>query len=184
MDVVLVMFKADGTRRDFPIRQRKVVLGRTNTCDLRIPLSSVSREHCEIIVGDDEITVRDLGSSNGSFVNNDRIQEAKLSPGDELVIGPVVFTVVVGGQPSEIEPVRSLINSANGGATVVTEKQDQENAAADGIDKTAAESGGSASGSSLNPDDSMSVLESMSDDSDISGDLPMLKEDDEETETS
>ena len=66
----------------------------------------------------------------------------------------------------------------------MTDKQDQENAAAEGIDKTGVESDGSASGSSLNLDDPISVLESMSDESDISGDLPMLKEDDEETKTS
>jgi len=43
MDVSLVMFKADGSRRDFPLKNAKTVVGRKNTCDLRVPLNAVSR---------------------------------------------------------------------------------------------------------------------------------------------
>lgn len=109
MDVSLVMFKADGTRRDFPLDQGRVVLGRTKNCDLRVPLSSVSRQHCELIVDGDSISLRDLGSSNGTFHNNNRVQEATLEAGDEIMVGPVVFTVVIDGKPEDIEPVRTLI---------------------------------------------------------------------------
>lgn len=109
MDVSLVMFKADGTRRDFPVAKARIVIGRTNTCDLRVPLSSVSREHCEITRDDESVKLRDLGSSNGTYHNNLRVQEAALAAGDEIVIGPVVFTVVVDGQPEKIEPVRTIL---------------------------------------------------------------------------
>jgi len=85
------------------------VLGRTKNCDLRVPLSSVSRQHCELVIDDDSISLRDLGSSNGTFHNNHRVQEAALQAGDEILVGPVVFTVVVDGEPSDIEPVRTLI---------------------------------------------------------------------------
>ncbi len=110
MNVVLVMFKADGSRRDFPITKPKVVVGRKNDCDLRIPLTSVSRQHCEIEVTDRQIKVRDLGSSNGTYHNTTRVQEAAVSAGDEIVVGPVVFTVVVDGQPTDIKPVRTIVN--------------------------------------------------------------------------
>ena len=110
MNVALVMFKADGTRRDFPLTKDQIVVGRKANCDLRIPLTSVSRQHCEITVDEDTIRVRDLGSSNGTFHNSIRVQEAKLSAGDEVVIGPVVFTVVVDGQPEDIKPVRTIVN--------------------------------------------------------------------------
>ena len=99
MDVVLVMFTADGSRREFPVQKNRVIIGRTNSCGLRVPLSSVSREHCEISIHGDEIVLRDLGSSNGTYHNNLRIQEAEILPGDEISIGPVVFTVVVDGKP-------------------------------------------------------------------------------------
>jgi len=105
------MFKADGTRRDFPLKGQRVVLGRTNTCDLRIPLPSISRQHCEIEFDGDRALVRDLGSSNGTYHNGNRVQEATLSAGDEIVIGPVVFTVMIDGEPSEIEPVHSDVEA-------------------------------------------------------------------------
>ncbi len=103
------MFKADGNRRDFPLREGSLVVGRKTSCELRIPLSSVSRQHCEIVVEGGSIKVRDLGSSNGTYHNSVRVQEAALEAGDEVVIGPVVFTVVVDGKPAEIKAVRSIV---------------------------------------------------------------------------
>lgn len=111
MEVTLVMFLSDGTRRDFPIQKESAIIGRAHGSDLRIPLSSVSRQHCELRVAGDKLTVRDLGSSNGTYHNSIRIQEATLKAGDEMVIGPVVFIVVVDGHPDHIEPVRTLVET-------------------------------------------------------------------------
>jgi pSer/pThr/pTyr-binding forkhead associated (FHA) protein len=109
MEISLVMFKADSTRREFPIKRDAFVIGRKNTCDLRIPLSSVSRKHCELKIEDGKVVLRDLGSSNGTYLNRTRVEQAVLAAGDEVVVGPVVFTVVVDGKPEVIEPVRSLV---------------------------------------------------------------------------
>lgn len=110
MNVSLVMFKADGSRRDFAVTKPRIVVGRTNDCDLRIPLSSVSRQHCEFRLEGEQFKLQDLGSSNGTFRNNSRIsQETLLDAGDEIVIGPVVFTVVIDGQPDTIDPVRTVL---------------------------------------------------------------------------
>ena len=110
MDVTLVMFKADGSRRDFPIRKNRIVVGRKNSCGLRIPIPAISRQHCEIEVTPDGIVLRDLGSSNGTYHNSIRVQESELTAGDEVSVGPVVFTVVVNGRPAEIRPVRTLLD--------------------------------------------------------------------------
>ena len=119
MEVSLVMFKADGSRREFPIDKERVLIGRTNHCDLRVPLSSVSRKHCEVRVGDGRVLLRDLGSSNGTFHNSNRVTEVALTAGDEIVIGPVVFTVVINGQPRKIDPVKTILprRRNNGGGT-------------------------------------------------------------------
>jgi len=109
MEVALVMFKADGSRREFPLSKSRLMVGRTSRCDLRVPLSSVSRQHCELRIENDKVRVRDLGSSNGTFHNHTRIQEAELAAGDELMIGPVRFTVVIDGKPEKIEPVPTII---------------------------------------------------------------------------
>lgn len=103
MKVVLVMFK-DGQRREFLLRGTKTVLGRANECDLRIPTRDVSRRHCEIEVGLATVLVRDLGSSNGTYLNGRRIAEAPLTPGDRLAVGPVVFVLQIDGKPAEIRP--------------------------------------------------------------------------------
>ncbi len=110
MQVTLVMFKSDGNRRDFPLEGERTIIGRKSTCDLRIPLASVSRQHCEVVHCKGELLVRDLGSSNGTYHNSTRVQEASLVAGDELVVGPVVFVVVVDGQPAQIEPVRTVVD--------------------------------------------------------------------------
>lgn len=107
MQVTFVMFKADGTRRDFPLTKERIVIGRKNTCDLRIPLSSVSRQHCEVRIAGNTAKIKDLGSSNGTYHNTIRVQETTLAAGDEVVIGPVVFTVVIDGKPERVEPGRS-----------------------------------------------------------------------------
>ncbi|MCE9590896.1 MAG: FHA domain-containing protein [Planctomycetes bacterium] len=111
MDVSLVMFKADGTRRDFAMAKDRMVIGRTSQCDLRIPLSSVSRQHCELRVVDGRLKLRDLGSSNGTYHNSTRVQEAVLQPGDEVVIGPVVFKLIIDGKPERVDAVRTVLES-------------------------------------------------------------------------
>ena len=114
------MFKADGSRRDFPLREGAMVVGRKNSCELRIPLSSVSRQHCEISLDGDQIKLKDLGSSNGTYHNSIRVQEAQLEAGDEIVVGPVVFTVVVDGVPEKIEPVHTILNQDDSGDSAMT----------------------------------------------------------------
>lgn len=119
MDVQLVMFKADGSRREFSLRQGRTVVGRTNDCDLRIPLSSVSRRQCEFLHEADKLSLRDLGSSNGTYHNHIRVQEVDLAAGDEVAVGPVTFTVVIDGEPAQVEPVRSMVGGAAASAITV-----------------------------------------------------------------
>ena len=104
MKVVLVRFR-DGERRDLLLPEAMTVVGRRPDCDLRIPARDVSRRHCELAVGENELRVKDLGSSNGTFVNGQRVAEKVLAPGDRLRVGPVVFVVQIDGKPKEIEPV-------------------------------------------------------------------------------
>jgi pSer/pThr/pTyr-binding forkhead associated (FHA) protein len=112
MDLKLVMFKRDGRRKDFKIQKERTVIGRGEECSLRIPLLSVSRQHCELLMGGDELRVRDLASSNGTYVNNRRVNESGLRAGDRLSIGPVIFTLQIDGAPAEITPIKSRAQKA------------------------------------------------------------------------
>src|SRR5678816_3257623 len=89
MGVVMVMFRADGQRRSFSITRDMTVIGRREDCDLRIPLGDVSRKHCRIIKDASSIRVEDLGSSNGTYRNGERIQQCEASAGDTIQVGPV-----------------------------------------------------------------------------------------------
>lgn len=103
MQVVLVMFRADGERRSFPVTREMTIIGRREDCDLRIPLGDVSRKHCRLIREADSFRMEDLGSSNGTYVNGRRIQEAILQPGDTVRVGPVLFVLQVDGIPADDE---------------------------------------------------------------------------------
>ncbi|MFH0983717.1 MAG: FHA domain-containing protein [Planctomycetota bacterium] len=109
MDVRLVMFRENGSRVEFPLAKPVTTIGRKDTCDIRIPLAEVSRKHTEVHVDEVSIRVKDAGSANGTYVNNRRVVEEKLAPGDHLIIGPVVFTVQVDGDPNDIRPVRTKL---------------------------------------------------------------------------
>ena len=111
------MFRSDGERRSFSMARDMTVVGRREDCDLRIPLGEVSRKHCRIVRDGDSLKLEDLGSSNGTFLNGQRVQEALLSPGDTIQVGPVVFVLQIDGQPSdeELQPVQMEAGGAAAG---------------------------------------------------------------------
>ncbi len=109
MDAKLVMFRSGGEKRDFRLSGPKTLVGRKNDCDIRIPVNEVSRHHAEFHIDGDAVTLKDLNSANGTFVNNKRVKTVTLSAGDHVIIGPVVFTVQINGKPEEIRPVKTRL---------------------------------------------------------------------------
>lgn len=87
------------------LKPGKYILGRDTRCALRVPDGQVSRQHCEFEVRDSGITLRDLNSSNGTWVNTTRIQRAELRPGDLIAVGPLVLVVRIDSEPENIDPV-------------------------------------------------------------------------------
>jgi len=98
----LTTFRPDGEEIDVQLVKPVTVIGRAEDCDLELPLPGVSRRHCEIRLNQGRIEVKDLGSSNGTYVNRRRIDETSLSPGDELRIGCVAFVVRIDGSPRRV----------------------------------------------------------------------------------
>ncbi len=103
----LVVVKSDGSTKEVAITSPRLVVGRDSDCQIRIPLADVSRRHCELLFAGDRVALRDLGSSNGSFVNGERVSESQLSAGDVLGVGPCLFVVRLDGSPEDID-VRAL----------------------------------------------------------------------------
>ncbi|HEY3242663.1 MAG TPA: FHA domain-containing protein [Phycisphaerae bacterium] len=109
MNARLIMFRQNGERRDFALSGARTIIGRNDDCDIRIPLPEISRRHAELLQSGDGLLLHDLGSANGTYVNNQRAQRHRLNPGDHLIVGPVVFTVQIDGAPETIRPVKTKL---------------------------------------------------------------------------
>lgn len=70
-----------------------IVFGRDINCDIKVSDPLVSRRHCEVCMVEERVRLRDLGSSNATFVNGDPVVEAELSAGDEVAVGSAIFLV-------------------------------------------------------------------------------------------
>jgi adenylate cyclase len=70
---------------------RSLVVGRGVNTDIAIYDPTISRRHAELTVGADGVQVRDLGSSNGTCINGNRINAGRLHPNDSITFGKVLF---------------------------------------------------------------------------------------------
>jgi pSer/pThr/pTyr-binding forkhead associated (FHA) protein len=81
-------------KREIPITKEEFLIGRGADCDLRLGDAGISRHHCLIRVRGKEATVTDLGSSNGTYLNGQRVRsQAVLHAGDELTLDAYRFVV-------------------------------------------------------------------------------------------
>ena len=81
--------------------EKEVLIGRDENSFIRMTSTEVSRQHSALTATDKGLLVRDLGSQNGTLVNNVRIEaETLMQPGDLLQIGPIVFELA-GARPAK-----------------------------------------------------------------------------------
>lgn len=83
--------KGTGVRSGFPLNKDHVIVGREVKCAIMLNDNSVSRQHSSITRLAEGYLIRDLGSSNGTYVNGQRIQEYLLQDGDRVSIGDIEF---------------------------------------------------------------------------------------------
>ena len=80
------------------ITKEMTLVGRGEGCDLRLDHKSVSKLHCVLVKTDGLILLRDLGSTNGTRVNGQRVRRAALLPNDLLSIASLKFRVLFGAK--------------------------------------------------------------------------------------
>ncbi|HEY0230427.1 MAG TPA: FHA domain-containing protein [Dokdonella sp.] len=73
------------------------VIGRQPDCDIAVPAEEISRHHVRLRVTPEGLLVEDLGSANGTFINDKRVQSGLLKPGEELRLDTVRFLLVTPG---------------------------------------------------------------------------------------
>jgi pSer/pThr/pTyr-binding forkhead associated (FHA) protein len=90
----------------------------------------VSRRHCQVTFNSESLKVRDLGSRNGTYLNNKRIDnETPIKAGDYITIGPLTFLLQIDGQPKDIVPPEQA-KPVSGGPKAEKKKEPAAEAAA------------------------------------------------------
>jgi len=81
---------------EFPMLPNKeIVVGRSSDLDMVLVEEMVSRKHARIAYENDNVVIEDLGSTNGTFVNGEKIKRAHLKEGDRVLIGTSILKVIV-----------------------------------------------------------------------------------------
>ncbi|QQR90112.1 MAG: DUF4388 domain-containing protein [Myxococcales bacterium] len=103
---------------------REVVMGRSSELDMVLVEDMVSRRHAKLTVDGEDVYIQDLGSTNGTFVNGEKVKKSKLSEGDRILIGTSIIKLVDLGEVSEIDsskaPLKQSINDVRATAPVRT----------------------------------------------------------------
>lgn len=97
---VLVVKKGPDAGTKFTIDKDVVTCGRHKSNDIFLDDFTVSRKHAEIRRDDQGFALRDVGSLNGTFVNRQRVDDVRLSNGDEIQIGKFKLVIFTEGPPS------------------------------------------------------------------------------------
>lgn len=121
----LVILSQGMTGRTHELKVDKTTIGRVDDNTFPITEASVSSHHCEILLRGEDIVVNDLNSTNGTFINGDKITgEAVLKPGQILRLGQVELRLDVEGAPAPPPPAAAAPASAKKGPdnTVVMQR--------------------------------------------------------------
>jgi len=96
-EACLVVIYGNELGRKYSLESPAMTLGRSNKCDIQIDQESVSRAHSKITNAGRSVRIRDLGSTNGTYVNDELVEERTLVDGDFIKIGRTIFKFLSGG---------------------------------------------------------------------------------------
>ena len=92
----LIVERGPKTGMTYVLPEGNTTVGRHPESDIFLNDVTVSRQHCRFVVDDGGLTVEDSGSTNGTYVNDARVDQATLKAGDEVLVGRFHFVVAHG----------------------------------------------------------------------------------------
>ncbi|MEX1134179.1 MAG: FHA domain-containing protein [Acidimicrobiia bacterium] len=92
----LVIERGPQTGMTYVLSPGNTTVGRHPESDIFLNDVTISRQHCRFLLADGKLVVEDSGSTNGTYVNDARVDEAQLRAGDEVVVGRFHFLVAHG----------------------------------------------------------------------------------------
>ena len=130
MKVSLVVASGVHQGKVIPIAVAKFLIGRDSDCQLRPASPAISKKHCVIYVDSGKLLIKDLGSTNGTFLNGQLLSEpAELKNGDLLKVGPLDFRVeMIPGRKSE-----TLVPTGKSGSAVANVKTSKDSETDPGV---------------------------------------------------
>jgi len=96
MDVILKVIEGAKSGAKVAVKKSEFLIGRSQSCHLCAGSSAVSRQHCAINRTESRVTIKDLDSRNGTYVNGKKLtEETELATGDEITVGPLKFLITI-----------------------------------------------------------------------------------------
>jgi|SRR3954466_11267582 len=106
----LVLLSEGLTGRTYDLKVEKTTVGRVSDNTFEIPEASVSSHHAEIILQGNDVLVKDLNSTNGTFINGNQVTEAVLKPGQILRLGTIEMRLeTTDGTPPPPPPKKTAV---------------------------------------------------------------------------
>ena len=90
--ITVTIWHNDETPRTVPLREGESIIGRSAGCAIRLDSDAVSRKHARLIYANNKLLLSDLGSSNGTYIKERRIEEEGLRNGDTIRIADFLLT--------------------------------------------------------------------------------------------
>src|SRR5213080_2878446 len=100
----LVLLSAGMTGRTHELKVDKTTIGRVEDNTFQIAEPSVSSHHCEVLLRGPDVVVRDLNSTNGTFINGEKVNEGLIKPGQVLRLGQIEIRLETEGMTAAPAP--------------------------------------------------------------------------------
>jgi pSer/pThr/pTyr-binding forkhead associated (FHA) protein len=119
----LVVLSPEQKGRSYELKVDKTTIGRVEDNTFQITESSVSSHHCEVLLRGSDVVIKDLNSTNGSFINGEKISESVLKPGQTLRLGQIELRLETGDSTTAPAPGAPAAPAPATGSTTSSQRK-------------------------------------------------------------